>query len=105
MTFRYADDGKTARHKINVRVVLFDEAEDAELIVPLGFECNEAGYGCARARKLGHPYRWHVEDNGGTYRGGSDPPRFVDELAWSGERQVSYGLKLAPKFNRRNPGF
>ena len=25
--FRWADDGKLARHKINARVVLFDEAE------------------------------------------------------------------------------
>jgi len=25
--FRWADDGKIARHKINARVVLFDEAE------------------------------------------------------------------------------
>ncbi|ATC64811.1 hypothetical protein CMV30_13005 [Nibricoccus aquaticus] len=30
--FRWADDGKIARHKINARVVLFDETEVMELI-------------------------------------------------------------------------
>jgi predicted DNA-binding transcriptional regulator AlpA len=30
--FRWADDGKLARHKINARVVLFDEAEVLALI-------------------------------------------------------------------------
>lgn len=30
--FRWADDGKIARHKINARVVLFDEAEVLALI-------------------------------------------------------------------------
>ena len=30
--FRWADSGKIARHKINARVVLFDEAEIAKLI-------------------------------------------------------------------------
>jgi hypothetical protein len=30
--FRWADDGKIARHKINARVVLFDVAEVAEFI-------------------------------------------------------------------------
>ena len=30
--FRWADDGKIARHKINARVVLFDEAEVFALI-------------------------------------------------------------------------
>jgi hypothetical protein len=30
--FRWADDGKIARHKINSRVVLFDEAEVLALI-------------------------------------------------------------------------
>jgi hypothetical protein len=30
--FRWADDGKLARHKINARVVLFDEAEVTALI-------------------------------------------------------------------------
>ena len=30
--FRWADDGKITRHKINVRVVLFDEAEIVSLI-------------------------------------------------------------------------
>jgi hypothetical protein len=30
--FRWADDGKIARHKINARVVLFDVSEVAEFI-------------------------------------------------------------------------
>jgi predicted DNA-binding transcriptional regulator AlpA len=30
--FRWADDGKLARHKINARVVLFDESEVLALI-------------------------------------------------------------------------
>lgn len=30
--FRWADDGKITRHKINARVVLFDEAEIISLI-------------------------------------------------------------------------
>lgn len=30
--FRWADDGKLARHKINARVVLFDETEVLALI-------------------------------------------------------------------------
>lgn len=30
--FRWADDGKIARHKINARVVLFDEAEVVTLL-------------------------------------------------------------------------
>ena len=30
--FRWADDGKIARHKINARVVLFDEAEVVSLL-------------------------------------------------------------------------
>jgi hypothetical protein len=30
--FRWADDGRIARHKINARVVLFDEAEVLALI-------------------------------------------------------------------------
>lgn len=30
--FRWADDGKLARHKINARVVLFDEAEVLALL-------------------------------------------------------------------------
>jgi hypothetical protein len=30
--FRWADDGKITRHKINARVVLFDEAEIVSLI-------------------------------------------------------------------------
>lgn len=30
--FRWADDGKIARHKVNARVVLFDEAEVLALI-------------------------------------------------------------------------
>lgn len=30
--FRWADDGKITRHKINARVVLFDEAEVIALI-------------------------------------------------------------------------
>lgn len=30
--FRWADEGKIARHKINARVVLFDEAEVLALI-------------------------------------------------------------------------
>ena len=30
--FRWADDGKIARHKINARVVLFDESEVLALI-------------------------------------------------------------------------
>jgi excisionase family DNA binding protein len=30
--FRWADDGKIARHKINARVVLFDESEVVALI-------------------------------------------------------------------------
>ncbi len=30
--FRWADDGKLARHKINARVVLFDEAEAVAFI-------------------------------------------------------------------------
>ena len=31
--FRWADDGKITRHKINARVVLFDESEVLALIV------------------------------------------------------------------------
>lgn len=30
--FRWADDGKLARHKVNARVVLFDEAEVIALL-------------------------------------------------------------------------
>lgn len=30
--FRWADDGKIARHKVNARVVLFDESEVIALI-------------------------------------------------------------------------
>jgi predicted site-specific integrase-resolvase len=38
--FRWADSGKITRHKINSRVVLFDEAEIADLIRAARIESN-----------------------------------------------------------------
>lgn len=38
--FRWADDGRIARHKINARVVLFDEAEVIALVEAARVECG-----------------------------------------------------------------
>ncbi|MFT3867800.1 MAG: helix-turn-helix domain-containing protein [Nibricoccus sp.] len=38
--FRWANDGKIARHKINARVVLFDEAEVLALIEAARIQCS-----------------------------------------------------------------
>jgi excisionase family DNA binding protein len=37
--FRWANDGKIARHKINARVVLFDEAEVLALVEAARIQC------------------------------------------------------------------